>query len=81
MMGLLDRAGARLTARPDEADILVVRQVASVINSVDTDGIDDPARIGFLQTQRLSGDQQDARRLLIIQRQQKVRWDPTGLWR
>src|SRR3984885_12124738 len=39
MMGLLDRAGARLTARPEEADILVVN-TCSFIDTAKQESVD-----------------------------------------
>src|SRR5580692_789877 len=39
MMGLLDRAGARLTARPEEAEILVVN-TCSFIDSAKQESVD-----------------------------------------
>src|SRR5580704_653186 len=39
MMGLLDRAGARLTSRPEEADILVVN-TCSFIDTAKQESVD-----------------------------------------
>src|ERR1700723_4589850 len=50
MMGLLDRAGARLTARPEEADILVVN-TCSFIDTAKQESVDTILEMARLKTE------------------------------
>jgi ribosomal protein S12 methylthiotransferase len=58
MMGLLDRAGARLTSRPEEADILVVN-TCSFIDTAKQESVDTILEMAHLKT---SGS---ARKLIV----------------
>ncbi len=50
MMGLLDRAGARLTARPEDAEILVVN-TCSFIDSAKQESVDTILEMARLKTE------------------------------
>ena len=60
-MGLLDRAGARLTSRPEEAEILVVN-TCSFIDTAKQESVDTILEMARHKTSRL-GDATDRCRL------------------